>query len=458
MKLLNKFLNNLSIRLRVHLGASAVLLAFFCLTGFAVQGIYSEHLRGSHFTRLQSAVYLLIAMTELNPQGQLILPKQLAEPLFSIPNSGLYAFIDNPAKAEQWASPSAAQFKDLSPLMLATGVWQQEALRLGSRDFLQTAYQVRWLTGQTAQTIRFRVLEDQQHFQAQLEQFQRALWGGLAAAAVCLLLVQALILRWGLMPLRRLEVELAAIENGEQAHVAGAYPREIAPLAGRLNRLVEQERARQQRYREALADLAHSLKTPLAILRAEPILKAEPMSRAEQSGYEDYAQRVHEQVTRMDHIVQHQLNRAAVRGSVELASAIALKPIAERVLAAMQKVYAGRGLNFTLDCFDDLVWPLDEGDAFEVLGNLLDNAGKFATQQITLSLSLSEGRLQLMVADDGPGFTDPERALLRGVRLDEHRPGQGIGLAVVADIVHAYAGKIEISRSANGGAMVLIQF
>ncbi|WP_027469292.1 ATP-binding protein [Deefgea rivuli] len=445
-------LNNLSIRLRLHLGASVVLLAFFCVTGWAVQGIYSQHLRDSHFARLQSAVYLLIAMTELSPQGRLELPKQLAEPLFSIPNSGLYAFIENPDKTEQWASPSAAQVKNLPPLALATGVWQQEALRLGKRDFLQTAYQVRWLAGQTAQTIRFRVLEDQQYFQAQLEQFQRALWGGLAAAAVCLLLAQALILRWGLAPLRRLEIELAAIEEGEQAQVAGAYPRELAPLAGRLNRLVEQERARQQRYREALADLAHSLKTPLAILRAEPIL------RSESSG-DDYAQRVNEQVTRMDHIVQHQLNRAALRGSVELAAAILLKPIAERVLAAMQKVYAGRGLTFTLDCADNVAWPLDEGDAFEVLGNVLDNAGKFAQHKVALSLRSSDMGLLIIVADDGPGFgAEPERALQRGIRLDEHVAGQGIGLAVVTDIVHAYGGTIHLGRSTLNGAEVRIVF
>ncbi|MBM5572846.1 MULTISPECIES: ATP-binding protein [Deefgea] len=441
-------LKKLSIRSRLHLGVSAVLLAFFCVTGFAVQNIYRQHLQDSHFTRLQSAVYLLIAMTELNPQGQLILPKQLAEPLFSIPNSGLYAFIDNPAQTEKWASPSAAQLQQLPALNLSTGVWQQDALRIGQRDFLQTAYQVRWLAGQTAQTIRFRVLEDQQYVQAQLAQFQRALWGGLAAAAVCLLLAQALILRWGLTPLRRLEVELAAIEGGEQAEVTGEYPRELAPLAGRLNRLVEQERARQQRYREALADLAHSLKTPLAILRSE------------QSG-DDYAQRVNEQVTRMDHIVQHQLNRAALRGSVELAAAIALKPIAERVLAAMQKVYAGRGLTFTLDCADDVAWPLDEGDAFEVLGNLLDNAGKFARLHVTLSLSRDDGGLLMIVADDGPGFGDePVRALQRGIRLDEHtdKPGQGIGLAVVADIVDAYGGTIQLGRSTLNGAEVRIVF
>lgn len=440
-------LKTISIRSRLHLGASIILLAFFCITGWAVQKIYSDHLRESHFARLQSAVYLLIAMTELNAQGQLVLPKQLAEPLFTIPNSGLYAFIDIPEQHQQWASPSAAQIQKLPSLNLRTGVWLQDDLELGPYGYLQTAYQVRWLTGETAYTVRFRVLEDQQFFLAQLTQFQRALWGGLAAAAVGLLLAQALILRWGLVPLRRLEQELAAIEAGEQAKVTGAYPKEIAPLAGRLNRLVEQERARQQRYREALADLAHSLKTPLAILRSE----------TSSAAGDSYAERVNEQVTRMDHIVQHQLNRAALRGTVEFAKPILLKPIAERVMAAMEKVHAARGLTFKLNCADDISWPMDEGDAFEVLGNVLDNAGKFAQHAVALSLIAKEGGLEILVADDGPGFGDePERALRRGVRLDEQRAGQGIGLAVVTDIIDAYGGRIYLGKSALQGAEVRI--
>ena len=133
--------------------------------------------------------------------------------------------------------------------------------------------------------------------------------------------------------------------------------------------VVEQERARQQRYREALADLAHSLKTPLAILRSE---------QYDGGADDNVAQRVNEQVQRMDHIVQHQLNRAALRGSVELATAIALKPIAERVLVAMQKVYFARGLSFTLECADDLVWPIDEGDAITP-GNSLNNRSNSAS-------------------------------------------------------------------------------
>lgn len=437
---------NLSIRARLHWGASAVLLTFFCLAGLAVQGVYSEHLRNSHFERLHSAIYMLIAITELDAKGRLALPNSIAEPLLSVPHSGLYAQIDNPTQRELWRSPSSQSLPQLPLSSLQTGVWQHRTLRLAGRDYLSTEYQVRWNIGQQSQNLRFMVLEDTQRFAAQLAQFQRALWGWLAAAALCLLLAQALLLRWGLWPLRRLEAELAAIENGSQKQVNGVYPREIAPLATRLNRLVEQEHARQQRYREALGDLAHSLKTPLAILRAEQD-NADPIA---------YRQTLAEQVTRMDHIVQHQLGRAALRGQASLAPVLALKPIAERLIASMQKVHAQRNLQFALYCDDLLQWPIDEGDAFEMMGNVLDNAGKWAKTRVELHLQASRRELIITIADDGSGFVDTQAPLQRGIRLDERVAGHGIGLSVVADIVQAYQGHITLGHSALGGASVML--
>lgn len=437
---------NLSIRTRLQLGASVVMLTFFCLAGFAVQGVYSEHLRKSHFERLQSAIYMLIAITEIGPNGRLILPATIAEPLLAVPHSGLYAQIENPAQHEQWRSPSAQQSEALPIPALQTGVWQHQTLKHHSHEYLASAYQVRWEIGQQSQILRFAVFEDTQRYAAQLAQFQRALWGWLAAAAACLLLAQALLLRWGLWPLRRLEAELAAIESGQQKQVNQVYPREIAPLSQRLNRLVEQEHARQQRYREALGDLAHSLKTPLAILRAE---QDSPDTAARR-------QTLAEQVLRMDHIVQHQLGRAALRGQAELVPPIALMPIATRLIASMQKVHAARQLAFQLDCDALLEWPIDEGDAFEVIGNLLDNAGKWAQSQVQLRIRLSDHVLTIWVDDDGAGFIDTTAPLQRGMRLDERVAGHGIGLSVVADIVQAYQGQIALGRSTLGGASVML--
>ncbi|WP_373973755.1 ATP-binding protein [Chitinibacter sp. SCUT-21] len=437
-------MRNLSIRARLHIGASVVMLTFFCLAGVAVQGVYSDHLRKSHFERLQSAIYMLIAITEVGPSGKLILPATIAEPLLSVPHSGLYAQIENPSHNEQWRSPSALQQGSLPMPQLKTGVWQHETMALAGREYLASAYQVRWEIGEHSQTVRFAVFEDTRRYAAQLAQFQRALWGWLVAAAICLLIAQALLLRWGLSPMRRLESELAAIENGEQKQVNGIYPREIAPLAQRLNRLVEQEHARQQRYREALADLAHSLKTPLAILRAEQ----------DSSDAVQQRQTIAEQITRMDHIVQHQLGRAAMRGQTELAPVLALAPIAQRLITSMQKVHAARELAFSAECDASLQWPIDEGDAFEIIGNVLDNAGKWARSRVALQMRVADGQLNIIIDDDGPGFSDTQAPLQRGIRLDERVAGHGIGLSVVADIIHAYQGQIELGRGALGGGRV----
>ncbi|WP_047396848.1 MULTISPECIES: ATP-binding protein [Chitinibacter] len=435
-----------AIRTRLHIGASVVMLTFFCLAGWTVQRIYLSHLQLSHFERLRSGVYTLLAVSELDRSGRLQMPNNLTEPQWVTPDSGLYGQIEFPQQPQPiWRTPSAAQLPALPKLNLATGQWLQQPLQLAGREYLLAAYQVRWVAADTPQVVRFIVYEDTRNLQQQYRQFQQALWGWLAAAALGLLLAQALLLRWGLRPLRQLAGELREIEAGRQRQVSGVYPAEIAPLSRQLNQLVEQEHARQQRYREALGDLAHSLKTPLAILRAE-----------QQSA--ELARHVREQVARMDHIVQHQLGRAALRGQAALAAPLALRPIAERLIASMEKVHAARALQFSLSCAGELQWPLDEGDAFEVIGNVLDNAGKWAQSQVELRLFAAREQLTIVVSDDGRGFVDTSAPLQRGVRLDERVAGHGIGLAVVADIVQAYGGRIELGRSGLGGASVTLVF
>ncbi|WP_028453754.1 ATP-binding protein [Chitinilyticum aquatile] len=436
-------MRNWSIARRLLAGALIVQLVFFCLAGFALQDRYAEHLRASRLERLKSEIYLLMAATELDAAGRLQLPATLAEPLFALPDSGLYASIYNPAGSEQWhaASSSGRQLPVLP--RLATGEWQFTRTTVAGVPYQSAAYQVRWAIGGKAQTLLFAVHEDERPFLVQLGHFRGLLWWWLGGAGVVLLLAQGLLLRWGLAPLRRVEGELALIESGAQNGIQGDYPPELAMLTGRLNSLVEQERVRQQRYRDALGDLAHSLKTPLAVLQQS---RDDP----------DYAARVQEQLERMNRIIAHQLSRAAARGSQALGVMLPLRPVLERLLAALGKVHGHHGVVFTLACDPELAWPLDEGDLYELCGNVLDNAGKWAQQRVQLSVSVAAEALILRVDDDGPGFTDAAAALQRGVRLDESVPGQGIGLTVVADIVAAYGGSLQLARGELGGAQVLI--
>jgi two-component system sensor histidine kinase PhoQ len=268
----------------------------------------------------------------------------------------------------------------------------------------------------------------------------------LGGLAVVLLAAQSALLGWALNPLRRVAREIRRVETGEQGGVEGDYPPEIARLTDNLNTLIEQERARQARYKDALGDLAHSLKTPLAVLRGG-LMDPDSLSDT-----------VANQVARMDNIVQHQLGRAAASGAARFIPPIDVHAVLGRVVDSLEKVYAERGLVFTLECPAPRMWRLDEGDAFEVFGNVLDNAAKWASGRVRARVEGDAKLLKVTIEDDGPGFSDTDAALQRGVRLDERVPGHGIGLTVVADIVQAYDGTLLIDRGEWQGGRVCIAF
>jgi two-component system sensor histidine kinase PhoQ len=259
------------------------------------------------------------------------------------------------------------------------------------------------------------VLESRATLDRESQAFSRTLWGWLAGAGVLLLLAQGLLLRWGLQPLRRVAGEIARVESGAQAELQGRYPAELAGLTSNLNTLLRQERVRQTRYKEALSFLAHSLKTPLAVLRNA---LGQPPGAAQ-----DLPATVAQQVDRMDHIVQHQLGRAMASGAARFVPPLALAPVAQRVRDSLAKVYAAKGVQITLDAPPGLAWRLDEGDAFELLGNLMDNAVKWATATVAVRLWQEGTALRLRVDDDGPGFTQDTQAVLQVEAVQVHHLG-----------------------------------
>lgn len=434
-----------SIRTRLIVGASVVLLAFLVMAGIALQRAHAESVKDARFAKLQSTLYLLLAGAEVDPTGGLIMPPSLAEPRLSLPTSGLYANIDNPNHKEEWQSLSTVGIQPPFPRGVAAGEWHFDELARDGHAYLAASYGVKWSEGPKALPLTFSVLEDKVDFSSELSRFRRTLWSWLGGAGFVLLITQTLLLGWGLAPLRRVAKEIRRVETGEQSRLDGQYPAEIAALTDNLNALIEQERARQTRYKDALGDLAHSLKTPLAVLRGA--LTDTPANLPTV---------VEQQVWRMDGIVQHQLGRAAASGAARFAPPLLLAPVFHRITESLQKVYAERAIQISVSCAPNLAWRLDEGDAFEVFGNLLDNACKWAARQVVVNAIRRDAALVITIADDGPGFADPDAALQRGVRLDERVPGHGIGLTVVADIVAAHNGRLNLSRSELGGAQVEI--
>ena len=203
--------------------------------------------------------------------------------------------------------------------------------------------------GDRAAPLVLSVLESRSAFDRELAIFARTLWTWLGGAALLLLLAQLLLLRWGLAPLRRVAHEIRRIEGGRQERVEGEYPAELSRLTDNLNALLREERVRQTRYKEALSYLAHSLKTPLAVLRGA---LAEPQRLPDA---------VDQQVRRMDDIVQHQLARAMAGGAPRFAPPLPVAPVLARTREALAKVHAGKGLVFSIHCPPDLAWRIDEG-------------------------------------------------------------------------------------------------
>jgi two-component system sensor histidine kinase PhoQ len=267
-----------------------------------------------------------------------------------------------------------------------------------------------------------------------------------------LLVVQFFVLRWSLKPLARAAVEVDAVESGDREFLENDHPREISGLTTSVNRLLSSERERQQRFRNDMGDLAHSLKTPLAVLRAW-LDSLPPADRLEGAA----------QVDRINQSVEYHLRRSASGGST-FSPPIPVVPVVEEIVSALDKVYAEKKVKVTIAVAAELVFYGDRGDLMEVLGNVLDNAYKYCRGSIrvegrTEDLTAHPG-LRIEVIDDGAGFPDTmgTRVLERGVRADTRTEGHGIGLASVGDIVEIYGGRLSIGNQSPRGGRVDICF
>ncbi|MBI3779061.1 MAG: histidine kinase [Gammaproteobacteria bacterium] len=443
-----------SLRARLLLVSALVLAGFFALTGVALDQAFRRSAEGALRERLQGNLYALLAASDLNARNELELPAELPEPRFNAVGSGLIAEVRDDRGTAVWRSRSAlgVMFDDTVSPAPGERVYTQESDgRVPVR--LMLSFTTRWEgADRQARLYVFHVAERLDVYEAQVQQFRHNLFLWLAAATLLLLAIQALILRWVSAPLRRLARGLSDIEAGRAPVLRGEYPTELQPLADNLNVLLADARAHLQRYRDALGNLAHSLKTPLAVLRSsvEAGMPAEELRAV-----------VQEQLQRMNEIVEHRLQRAAAAGRTALGAPLPVAPAVRKILGALDKAYAGKSVHAEIDIAPDVVFRGDEGDLLEVVGNLADNAYKWARSRVRVQArNDTAGReLTLRVEDDGPGIPPDqvERVRERGVRADATTPGHGLGIAVVQEMAELYGGELTISRSPLGGAAVEVR-
>jgi signal transduction histidine kinase len=301
----------------------------------------------------------------------------------------------------------------------------------------------------TGRVLRFSVAEDLAPITQSIGQFNRLLALALLALGACLILATFLMVRFGLVPLRRLGAELASIRAGQGRYLTGRLPTEIQPLAVELNALVDHHESIIQRARAQAGDLAHALKTPLTVLRNE-FEGNEPPDR----------ELALAQLQQMSDVTQRHLARAQAAGSRGvLGQRSQVGPIVDALARTLPKLSADRAVAIESDLGPRPLFFAGEGqDLSELLGVLMENACKWAKSRIRVSAVLTGQRLNIAIADDGPGIPAEKRAaaLSRGGRLDEGASGSGLGLAIAQDLVQLYQGTMTLGRSNEGGLLIEI--
>lgn len=440
-----------SLKARLLLAATLILFAFVALTGVALQRGFLERAQQAEKDKLQGLVYALLGATDADRKGKLVVNEgELRDSRLVQPDSGLYVLIFNAKGDIVWQSRSVLD--PVAPGALpAVGSWRfSRSYNDAGKELFVHSFTVRWASqGDPLRSYTFLAAESTDEFLSQMKIFRRELWLWLLVPAGLLLLLQTVVLQWGLLPLRRLVSELRGIEAGSRADIAGEYPNELRSLTQALNAMLRSERNQQTRYRHALDDLAHSLKTPLAVLSGET--ERDGLSAVQRD-------RLQEQLGRMRQIVDYQLKKAAAAGSRSFTAPVAVRPVVDKLTAALAKVYRDKSVRYEVEIGDDIRLRMDSGDLMEMLGNLIDNASKWCRSQVRVTAWPEGSDLLIQIDDDGPGFPGEAEALLqRGARADTRVEGQGIGLAVVAEIVSACDGRIRLAKSALGGGRVSVQ-
>ena len=432
-----------SLKRRLTVAATVTLVIALGSTAAVLDSAFQNTSRTFIQERLQAQAYAILAVTEENAEGELRVVEAPPDPRMATPGSGLYArFVSDPQGA-LWSSPSLLgeqiEFRqDGEPGVPSFSEYQVESGQL----LFVLSFPIVWETtnGQQRRYV-VQLAEAGTVYRAQLDAFRQRLfvWFGLAALAT--IAAQAWVLNWGLKPLSRAAEEVEEIRNGLRTRIEEEYYAELTPLTHSVNQLIDGADQRLRRYRDALGNLAHTLKTPLAVLRAETSASQTPISNI-----------VDEQVSRMDRAISYHLKRAAAGGNRILGPPEALPAAVASLANVLTRAYAERRIEIDTDIPPEARFHGDEGDLSEILGNVMDNACKWAEVHITVTASHTDEALVIRVSDDGPGISrnQQQRLLERGARADSDVPGQGIGLAVVQQLVcEVYGGEINFSRDAG---------
>ena len=452
-----------SLRRRLLLTATVLLLLFLGGMTYALNRAFEDSVLSNAEDNLRNQILLLIANIDII-DGQLIVPSALPEPRFGQLDSSLFAQISTlsnsiaPADASLagsvnvsssemailWKSPSLL---DLSLPDLSAGIGEFSFNRAVHRPNRPSSYAtsltLEWETESGTIPLTVVVLEHSSNYTKRLRRYQRQVGLGLLLLGGLLIALLLALLGWALNPLRRVTQQVGQIEAGDRQRFDEDYPIEVSRLTQNLNQLLAFDEQRVTRQREVLGNLAHSLKTPIAVLKGI-----------------DYSDAVssdaHHQLDSMQAIIDYQLQSASTVGRQRFAKPLKVKPLSEQIVNTLQKLHADKGIECQFEMSPETVFYGDQGDWMELCGNLLDNAFKWCSGQVKItaynvdsSNDSNRRPIKLIVEDDGVGIADDLKQTIaqRGIRLDSQTPGHGLGMHIVKGLVDAYDGELMVSDS-----------
>lgn len=434
-----------SLRSRLLVGGAISIAVAVGAAGLALAGLFQDYARGRFVTELGHHLDQLAAGLELNADGQPQLVRPLPDPRFRQPLSGLYWQVED-AKGGSFSSRSLWDGSLALPADLPGDGEIHEHTIVGPRGQSVIVLERALFLPDAVQPIRIRVAADEQDLEQAVASFNRMLALSLGILAAVLIAAALLQVRLGLRPLKWLEEDLAAVRAGRTKRFLQPMPSEVQPLVDDLNALLEHADEVVERARLQTANLAHALKTNLAVMTNE-------MQRLQHGAPVDIAL-LSQQVGAMRRHIDYHMARARAAGARGVPGAGAdLGHCAAALARAMRKVHGDRVLDIAINIPKGAKFAGEGQDLEEMLGNLVDNACKWSRGRVTISCQSEGNRLLITIDDDGLGLAADrrEQVLAPGVRLDESVPGSGLGLGAVRDLARLYGGEIRLDQSPLGG-------
>ncbi|WP_027132723.1 sensor histidine kinase [Geminicoccus roseus] len=434
-----------SLRLRLIAGSALWIVLALLVAGLALQWLFRDLAERRLEDELVRHLDQLTGRVSSTQDGRLVLSSPLSDPRFDTPFSGLYfVLVDREGRVTRSRSLWDSEISLPDEPAPEAGVASYALTADGAGPVRVVERTVRFFDVEGNARLAIAgsigpIVED-------VATFTRFLVTSLAILAFLLIAAAWLTTSIGLLPLDRLGRAVARIRKRQAERLATDVPAEVAPLVEELNGLLADNRAMVERAQKDAADLAHGLKTPLTILGHE----AEALSQADQP---DLGLRLQAQVQRMQRRIDQRLAAARAHARARTGQEVAVAPVVAGLVQVLRPLAERRSLTLHQDVPAELVFGGAREDLEEILGNLLENAVKWAASSIAVTGAIRAGRLLLTVADDGPGLSDEDtaRALVRGARLDEITPGDGLGLSIVGELAAVYGGRIELGRAAGGG-------